>query len=561
MGLFGRRSKYTALEPDEIFIDSENLPSFDRAHLEGKIERPLSTSMYRRVLAAVAFVVLVLITQAGYLMVVRGDEFAARAENNHLAQDLIVAERGRIVDRYGVALAENRSSTTTDARLIERAYPLKDSAAHLVGYVSYPKRDQNGFWYQDTMHGVVGAEYLFDELLSGKNGIEIVERKATGDTVSGSIVKSPQSGIDIELSIDAGLQNAMHDAIAERVRAAFKGGAGAVMDVYTGELLALVSYPSFNPETMSSGKPEAEVRGFVNDPRAPFLDRAVVGLYAPGSIVKPFIAAAALEEKVVTPETTFVSTGRLVLPNPFDPKNPSIFRDWRAHGAVDMRRAIAVSSDVYFYIVGGGFESQRGLGISAINAYAQKFGFGVHTGFPEEDEPTGTVPSPEWKAEIFDDPLWRVGDTYTTSIGQYGWQVTLLQSLRATAALANDGKLVTPSILKGVQGAYQDVPLKREHLQVAREGMRMAVTEGTAQALSFPEVRVAAKTGTAEVGTKKEESNSLIIGFFPYDKPRYAFAIILERAKAGTAVGAPAAMQNVMRWIIASRPEYITTPN
>lgn len=554
-GIFSRRKKYGALEPDEIFLDAKNLPSFDTSHLEGRIERPLSERVYRSVLVAAALIGGIFIVTTFYLSVVEHTYFDAWASENHLRHNTLIAERGLVTDRNGLALAANTVASSSEVML--RSYPFGESAAHLVGYVSYPKRDQNGYWYQDETLGIAGVEALYNTTLRGENGVEIVETSASGDVVSGSTVHAPIAGRDVVLSIDADLQEAIYGFVKERVDAAFVGGAAAIMDIESGELLSLVSYPSFNPTVMSSGVPKETVQSYVNDPRAPFVDRGVVGLYTPGSIVKPFLAAAALEEGVVTPGTVYVSTGQLVVPNPYDPKKPTIFRDWRAHGAVDLREAIAVSSDVYFYILGGGFEDKKGLGISALDRYAALFGFGEQTGFPLEEEPSGTVPSPSWKADRFEDSVWRVGDTYNTAIGQYGWQVTLLQSVRATAALANGGVLLTPTILKGDVRETTSIPISEEHLAVAREGMRLAVTEGTAQALAIPGVRAAAKTGTAETGARKEYTNSLIIGFFPYDAPRYAFAVILERAKAGTTVGAPAVMQRILTWIRDHRPDMV----
>lgn len=554
------RRTYHALEPDEIFIDSENLPAFNKNQMEGRIERPLSPGAFRGLIIWGALLILICIGQVVYLDIFRHDYFAAWSEQNHLRQGSIVAVRGVIEDRNGLPLAENTTSTSTatsTVQLARRTYPLGDATAQLVGYVSYPKRDQNGYWYQLQTEGVSGAEQLFDADLRGQNGIQIEETNASGEAVSGEVVESPVAGKNIQLSIDSELQKAMYGYIKERVDASFVGGAGAIMDVQSGELLSLVSYPSFDPEVMSSGEPKAQVQKYISDKRSPFLDRAVTGLYAPGSIVKPFVAVAALTEGIVSPEKSFFTTGQLVLPNPYDPKKPSIFKDWRNNGVVDMRRAIAVSSDVYFYIVGGGFEDQRGLGISAIDAYAAKFGFGQNTGFPDDGEPSGTVPSPTWKAEHFDESVWRVGDTYNTSIGQYGWQVTLLQAVRGVASLANGGTLVTPTIVKDEVGPKRSVGIPDKNLEVARQGMRMGVTDGIVQQLAFPEVQVAAKTGTAEVGTQKELANSLIVGFFPYAHPRYAFAIILEHSKAGTLVGAQSVMHNVLAWVIANKPEMV----
>ena len=551
-----QKKMYGALEPDEIFIDSQNLPEFDTAHLEGRLERPLAPRAFQRLLGVGVLIGLAVLVQTGSLDIIQHQYFATWAEENHLRHESLIAERGRIIDRNGIPLAANASeSASSTVDVPERVYPLGNAAAQLVGYVSYPKRDQNGNWYQEEIEGIAGAEQLFDDTLRGENGDRIAETNAEGKAVSGSVVRDPLPGKDVVLSIDGDLQKAVYAFVKERVDASFVGGAATVMDVQTGELLALVSYPSFDPSIMSSGTPKETVQHYIADSRSPFVDRAVVGLYTPGSIVKPVIASAALAEGVVTPEKTFVSTGKLVLPNPYNPDKPSIFKDWRANGVVDMRRAIAVSSDVYFYIVGGGFENQRGLGISAIDAYAKKFGFGTHTGFPEEDEPTGTVPSPQWKADHFNGDVWRVGDTYNTSIGQYGWQVTLLQAVRAVSAIANGGTLVTPTVEKDKIGNESSVGVTDSKLQVVREGMRDAVTDGIAQTLSTPGLHVAAKTGTAEVGVQKELTNSLVIGFFPYEHPRYAFAVILEHSKAGTLVGAPAVMHNVLTWIVERRPD------
>lgn len=553
-----RRRKYTALEPDEIFIDSQNLPSYDTAHLEGRIERALPSSVYRALLAVCAVVLVLVVGQTWYLSVWQGDFYAGWSQDNRLNQESIVAERGLITDRSGVSLAVNTTNATSTGTTVTRTYPLGEATAHVVGYVSYPKRDSSGNWYQDETMGLSGVEALYNDTLRGVNGLKIQETNARGEVVSGSVVRVPRAGRDVTLSLDAELQRAVHGYLTERVEASYIGGAVAIMDIHTGELVTLASYPSYDPEILSLGIPQKTVAAYLADPRSPFVDRGVTGLYTPGSIVKPFVALAALTENIVTPQKTFVSTGKLVLPNPYDPQKPSVFKDWKAHGVVDMRRAIAVSSDVYFYIIGGGFESQRGLGISAIDEYALRFGFGKKTGFPLEEEPAGTVPTPEWKAETFNEPVWRVGDTYNTSIGQYGWQVTLLQSVRAVAALANGGTLVTPTILLGERTPTENLNLDPTELRVVQEGMRQAVTDGTAQSLLVPGVTVAAKTGTAETGARKEYTNSLVIGYFPYEKPQYAFAAILERAHAGTVIGAPAVMRNVLEWMALYRDQMVS---
>lgn len=548
-----RKREYQAIEPDEILIDAANLPAFDTTRLEGKIEQPIATRTFASVFFLILLLLVVFSGQLVYLQIFEHDALIARAEENRLSHSSVPAERGLLLDRNGDVLAENVPGSTPTSTP-ERHYPLGDAASIILGYVSYPKQDQNGYWYQNITSGVSGVEQLWDEELAGSSGIRIAETDAKGNTVSGSVVRNAEAGEDIRLTLDAGVQKALHNAIQTRAtEAGWRGGTGAIIEIETGEVIAIASYPSFNPEVMSKGEPEEEVQKFLNDSRSPFLDRAVSGLYTPGSVVKPFVALAALEESVISPNKQILSTGSISIPNPYEPEKPSIFKDWKAHGWVDMRHAIAVSSDVYFYAVGGGYKDQQGLGIAAIEKYMRLFGFGSPTGFAISGEESGVIPNPEWKAETFEGERWFLGNTYHTSIGQYGFQLTLMQLVRATAAIANGGVLHAPVINLGEKGEKTELQFAPEHLQIIKEGMRLAVTEGTASALAVPGVRVGGKTGTAEVGVRKEFVNSLVIGFFPYEKPKYAFAVAMERAKAGTGTGAPAVMGDVLRYLVENK--------
>ncbi|TAJ16082.1 hypothetical protein EPO56_00065 [Patescibacteria group bacterium] len=561
--IFKRKQRYQVIEPDEILIDAANIPDFDTTRLEGRLERPVSVDVFKSLYVLIFIIGAVFFYTLFQLQVVKYTSLSARAESNRLASSLIVAERGLLLDRNGVPLAENTSntssggaSTTLRVASTTRSYSLGAAASALVGYVSYPKVDQNGFWYQEETKGIVGAEALYDAELSGENGISLAETNASGKIVSGSIVRTAKSGQDIKLSIDAGIQKSLYDAIRARAEMyKWRGGSGVIMDIKTGELYAMVSYPSFDPGVMSLGEPRSAVNAILNDTRAPLLDRAVSGLYTPGSVVKPFVALAALQEKIISPNKQILSTGSISVPNPYDPSKPSVFKDWKAHGLVDMRQALAVSSDVYFYEVGGGFKDQRGLGIGAIEKYMRLFGFGSSTNMPLPGEEIGVIPNPEWKANVFDGERWFLGNTYHTAIGQYGFQVTVMQLVRAVSALVNGGTLVTPVIRTGEQGLREPISITTENTAIVMEGMRMAVTEGTARALEVPGIKVGAKTGTAETGARKEFINSVLIGFYPYEKPRYAFAIVMERAPAGTGQGAPAVMGDVLRWIVENRPE------
>ncbi len=319
----------------------------------------------------------------------------------------------------------------------------------------------------------------------------------------------------------------------------------------------MTSYPEYSQEGLAGGD-IAAFKSINTDSRRPFLNRVTSGLYAPGSIVKPIVAAAALTEGIISPNKQILSTGSISIPNPYDPKHPTVFKDWRANGWVYVRKAIAYSSDVYFYEVGGGFEDQPGLGIDRLDKYFRLFGFGQDpslNGFPTQE---GNIPTIAWKAKTFpEDPTWRVGNTYHTAIGQYGMQVTPLQAVREAAALANGGKLLVPTLLASSTPQSVDVGIPDATLQIVREGMRYGVTDGIAKAVQFDFVHVAAKTGTAQVGMHNEFINSWMIGFFPYEHPRYAYAMVLERGPQHTTMGSPAAMGQFLLWMHENAPQYL----
>jgi penicillin-binding protein 2 len=226
-----------------------------------------------------------------------------------------------------------------------------------------------------------------------------------------------------------------------------------------------------------------------------------------------------------------------------------------------MKRAIAVSSDVYFYEIGGGFENQKGLGIANIERYMKMFGFGLKEDGLFFEGPQGVVPSPAWKAKAFPGDPWRIGDTYFTSIGQYGWQSTPLQAIKATASIANGGKLPVPSVMAIATGtemvSIPQIQIDNRLFEVAKEGMRDAVSGGgTSAGLNVAYVDVAAKTGTAELGSKKQFVNSLVVGFFPYDKPRYAFTVVMERGPVHNSFGGVFVMRGLLDWMSQNATEY-----
>lgn len=552
-----RNKKSVEIDPDEILIDAQNVSDFDRDRFEGRIERPLPRGAFVAAGSLMLLFATVLLVRAGELQLWRGTAYAAQARDNQLAESVVFADRGSIVDRTGKPLAWNERAHVEDD-FADRSYTDYRGVGHVLGYVTPPGKDRSGNYYSDSYKGIAGAEEVYDKPLRGIGGRKLTETDARGTVVSEAIVRPPQAGETLVLSIDATVSQGLYDAIAGRASAAgYKGGAGAVMDVHTGELLALASYPEYSPGAMVSGDDEV-IAAYNADQRLPFLHRAIDGLYAPGSIIKPIVAAGALAEGVIDEHKSIQSTGSITIPNPYDQSNPTIFRDWRVNGWTNMRQAIAVSSDVYFYAIGGGYRDQQGMGVALIDKYLQLFGFGSDAGLSGYSSKTGTIPTPQWKAATFpDDPDWRLGNTYHTAIGQYGTLVTPLQAVRATAAVAS-GKLLVPTLIASSTPIGVDVPIAAQPLQVAREGMRMSVTEGIAGAVKLPFVSVAAKTGTAQVGSRNENQNAWMIGFWPYENPRYAYAIVLERAPAGTLVGASAASADFFMYLRDHAPQYLT---
>jgi penicillin-binding protein 2 len=549
-GFFRRRRRVsTEIQPDEIFIDASNLPSFDTDQFEGRLERPIDQRSYLLLSLVFLLIFLSYAGRAGLLTILRGTAYAELSEKNRLEQSYVFADRGIIEDRNGIKLAyDSHESGDPFARRIYAPYR---GLGTVLGYTRAPAKDSTGFYYQDRYIGAEGVEKSFDARLTGVNGEKLSETDALGHIVSESTIAQPKPGETITLSIDAELTQELYNAIAQRAEeSGFSSGAGAFMNVETGELIALTSYPTYDPQTMTDKKDQAAIRGYLKDTRMPFLNRATTGLFTPGSIVKPFFAIGALEENIISPTKQIYSSGALIVPNPYDPAHPSVFKDWKAHGWVDMRKAIEESSDEYFYAVGGGTPGQEGLGITRLEKYARLFGFGSPTGIEGFSEKVGTVPNPAWKAQNFpDDPDWRLGNTYHTAIGQYGFQVTPLQALRAVSAIANGGYLVQPTVEAGKKGARQKIDVDPSHVQIVKEGMRLSAQNGTAKALNVNYIEIAAKTGTAEQGVAKDKVNSWVMGFFPYEHPKYAFVILLERGPRANLFGSPGVARLVLDWM------------
>lgn len=586
--------KEREINPDEIFLDSKNIPGFDTGRLEGRLPLFIKPGISYAVFLVFFAVVSIIFAKQFYLQVIKSEELKSLAEKNSLKKRAILPERGIIYDRFLKKLVWNIPSFRvvlntekigddkkirdyslvdkkailgefTDWREIEkillefkdfegaieiensisREYSDIDGLSHLVGYVGYS--DKSG-----GKSGITGAEKNFENKLKGEDGIKLTETNAQGKIISENIISKPKKGENIQLTIDAELQSALYKSIENTALISnFKGGAGIILDVENGEILALTSYPEYDLGVLSAGRPKETIEKLLSDPSHPFFFRPAEGLYSPGSTFKPLIALGALNERIIDPQKKILSTGSISLANPYNPKTKNIFYDWKAHGWVDMNDALAYSSNVYFYEVGGGFENQPGLGISRIKKYAEIFELTKKTGF-EFGEQEGLMPDPEWKKNNDkNDPVWRIGDTYNASIGQGAVKVTPLQMAKFISIIASEGKLIAPHIIKK-QIAPRKIEFNSEYFKIVKKGLESAVNYGTASALSGLQIKVAGKTGTAELGPA-DLIDSWFIGYFPAEKPKFAIVIVMEKRQSKNLTGAVYAAKQTLEWFLENR--------
>lgn len=563
-----RKINTLEIDPDEILLDSSNLPEYDTFQLEGRLEKPISRLVLYGVVIVFSIALIIFGIRSWRLQITYGHKYFEKSENNLLRPVPIFAGRGLILDKNDIELAWNLpsdeiSNTSGNNQkntesVAHRQYATTTGLSHILGYVQYPSVDSNGFYYREDFEGVDGVEKYFNAQLTGQNGSRLIEVDARGNILSQNIVRPPKQGENVTLSIDSRLQSALFNNIRDIAqRVGFAGGAGIIMNVRNGEILALTNYPEYDSQIMSDRNNSSVIRAMLNDRNLPFLNRAVDGLYTPGSVVKPYIALGVLNEGIIDPNTIIITTGSISIPNPYDKTKETLFRDWKNLGPLNMRQAIAMSSDAYFYTVGGGYKDQKGLGIIKIDQYLRKFGFGLPLDIDFAVGKAGTIPTPEWKKKTFGED-WFVGDTYHTAIGQYGFQVTPLQMIRAVSVIANGGLLLVPHIIKETPVEVEstvDIPVK--NFEVVREGMILGAKEGTSKAFNTINAKIAAKSGTAELGVSKDKVNSWITGFWPYDNPKYAFVVMLEKGSVHNLIGAVAAMKQQFEWMEVNTPDYL----
>ncbi|MBI2097145.1 MAG: penicillin-binding protein 2 [Candidatus Sungbacteria bacterium] len=436
--------------------------------------------------------------------------------------------------------------------------------AHVIGYVGKIDKsqiNQDERYRGDDIIGKNGVELTYEKELRGTPGEQLIEVNSSGARLGELPERRPVIGESLVLNIDAGLQRVLYDSLRRALETQGKtAGSAVAIDPRNGAVRALVSLPSFDPNVFQRHlSPLAYERTFLSSQK-PLFNRAIGGVYPSGSVIKPMIAVAALEEQVIDPTKKIYDPGFISVPNPYRPGEETRFIDWRPQGWIDMRAALARSANVYFYIVGGGYQDVKGLGITKLGEYMRKFGFGAPLGIDISGEVGGLVPGPDTIAKTRpNDPVWRIGDTYQTSIGQGAFQATPLQIAAMIAAVANGGTLWRPRIASAILDEYGNVVKTIEpeavrtniaeprSIQVAREGMRLVATEGTARAY-FADfvIEVAAKTGTAQTGFQKN-THGWFTAFAPYQNPELVLVVVAEDVPFNTPIATPVARE-VLYW-------------
>lgn len=446
-----------------------------------------------------------------------------------------------------------------------RFYPLGEAAANLLGYLGSIAREEKksyqGYFLSEKV-GRDGLESQYESWLRGQPG----QKRYFMDSrlnQSGMVFEEKGSeGDSLLLNLDAALQEKLFSALEKKYLALKKsqgdvGGAAAViLDPRNGGVKALVSLPSFDNNKIVQGLNQQEFSDIFENESRPLLNRTIAGQYPSGSTIKPVMAAAGLQEKIVTPQTKIDDMGGVLRLGGYS------FGDWAVHGVVNLYSAIAESCNVYFYILGGGYQNREGLGIERMVNYFRKFGFGEKTGIDLPGEKTGFVPTPEWKEENKNE-VWYIGDTYHVAIGQGDFLTTPLQLAQAISVIANGGTLFRPQVVDKIIDSQENVIndispevvsenfIEANYLGEIKKAMRQAVTEGSSVQLASLPVAVAGKTGTAQTG-KGNQTHAWFVGFAPYENPEIAIVILVENGGEGHAAAVPVAKE-VLTWYFSER--------
>lgn len=439
-----------------------------------------------------------------------------------------------------------------------REYNLSSlSLSHVLGYtgkINDKELAKFGSEYLPIDYiGKSGLENFWENEMKGANGKKQIEVDALGKEKKIINQETGQDGHNLVLSIDADLQKKLEEAVLAALDKVHLNKACALaLDPNNGEILAMVSLPAYNNNDFTYGLTAEQYQKIAGQTDLPLFNRCISGEYPSGSTIKPVIAAAALEDNVINENTNFLSTGGLRIGQWF-------FPDWKAggHGSTNVRRALAESVNTFFYYVGGGYQDFSGLGLERMVKYEKLFGLDAQTGIDLPGEASGFLPTAEWKKKTKGEP-WYIGDTYHLAIGQGDTLVTPLQVANYTVIFANSGSLYRPHLIRQVLNSRDELigeadnrPIKSNiisstNINIIREGLRQAVTAGSARSLQSVPVAVAGKTGTAQWSANKP-THAWFTGFAPYDKPQIVITILIESGGEGSSIAVPIANE-VLSW-------------
>jgi len=461
--------------------------------------------------------------------------------------------------------------------------------SHIYGYIGkissdeYKQLKDRGYSLNDDV-GKTGLEYTYEDQLRGTPGEKQVEVDAAGRVLQTISQQPAKPGNNLVLSIDLDLQQHFTEILQKwKEKTGSSVAAAVMMNVHTGEILALVSLPNYDANMFSGPVSEQQYQALLNDPGKPLIDHAISDQYPPGSTFKPITGAAALQLGIATPSTTLTSHG-IYCPNS-NGRNTEQLRstgscvyDWADLGTLDFYHGLAMSSDIYFYCLAGGCPDlpggglPRGVGQDNLAKYARQFGLGEKTGIDLPDEATGIIPDSAYAAQLKDidgkPHQWYIGDTYFMGVGQGYDAATPIQMVRVAAAIANGGDVLRPHIVHEIVDAngnvivppqrdvVRHVDISPDNLKVIQTGMRMAVEGGSAVTAYDPALKIAGKTGTAEFGTAIGRApvgdnlsgngvyneHGWFMSFAPYDDPQVALVVFHDKGN-GAATAAPCAKE------------------
>jgi len=434
-----------------------------------------------------------------------------------------------------------------------------ESLAHIVGYQGKLNREELDLLYKDGYLpsdniGKTALEKQYETELRGTYGRKTIEVDALGKQQKALGEEAPIPGKHLTLSLDTNIQEALENIIKTELSKAEKYRAsGIVINPQNGEILALVSLPGFDNNDFSGGIDKKTYAKYTTNENNPLFNRSIAGTYPSGSVIKPAIATAALQEGLINNKTSFSSTGGVRVGQWF-------FPDWQAggHGITNVTKSLAWSINTFYYIIGGGYEDFTGLGVDKIIEYLKKYGLSKELGIDLPGEKPGFLPSKEWKEEKKGE-RWYIGDTYNLSIGQGDLLVTPLQIASMTSVIANGGTLYKPHLVKKIIDPVTKEVKKIEptiiennianksHIETVKLGMRECVTYGSCRRLDSLPFTTAGKTGTAQWSSTKED-HAWFTSFAPYENPEIVVTILVEEGEGGSLIATPIAHEFYKWW-------------